>query len=186
MSIDFIFNGGATKRYHTWPVLHNQRIDSHSFGVAMLVARMALSANLEDGEGLSVPLLMAALTHDLAEQIVGDMPAPAKRNMSALLDMEYSDFRAKWGEMETQILEQNAQDWDHLISEKQRRWLKLADAMEGAIFCARERAMGNGMMAPVFANFRSYIRELLLANEEPAVMEIVNYIDDMWEQVNAN
>lgn len=184
MSIDFIFNGGATKRYHTWPVLHNQRVDSHSFGVAMLVAHMALSANPEDGQGLTVPLLMAALTHDLAEHVVGDLPAPAKRNMSEMLDMEYSDFRAKWGEMEEKLLEDNGLNWDYALTDTQRRWLKLADAMEGAIFCIRERSMGNSTIAVVFANFRSYIRELLLANEEPAVLEIVNYIDDMWEQVN--
>lgn len=184
MSIDFIFNGGATKRYHTWPVLHNQRVDSHSFGVAMLVAHMALSANPEGGQGLTVPLLMAALTHDLAEHIVGDLPAPAKRGMSELLGMEYSDFRAKWGEMEDDMLQENGQGWDHAISDTQRRWLKLADAMEGAIFCIRERSMGNSTITAVFANFRSYIRELLLASEELAVLEIVNYIDDMWEQAN--
>ena len=36
--LDFILNGGETIRYHTTPTLRNQRVDSHSFNVAMLQA----------------------------------------------------------------------------------------------------------------------------------------------------
>lgn len=183
--LDFIINGGETRRYHTWPVIRQQRVDEHSFHVAMLVSMIALDADGVDKspKGLTVPLLMAALVHDLAEHKFGDMPAPTKRAIGE--EIGVPDFRAQYGAMEERALQQQGLDWEHLLSPTQRRWLKLADAMQGALYCIRERQMGNRLIGPVFDNFRQYIRDVLNGNE-PAPMEarIINYIDDMWEQAN--
>lgn len=182
--LDFIINGAETKRYHTWPTLREQTVGAHSFSVAMLCALMAQEADPEQGEGLTVPLLMAALTHDLPEHKLGDLPAPAKRSMPPLADGR--SFREHWGEMEDALLQEVGLDWEHLLGPKQRRWLKLADAMDGALYCIRERAMGNSLIGTVFNNFRSYVQQLLHEPEaeEQMVNDIVQYIDDMWEQAN--
>jgi 5'-deoxynucleotidase YfbR-like HD superfamily hydrolase len=179
--LDFIINGGETVRFHTWPVLRPQRVDSHSFHVAMLCALMAQDADIADGEGLSVPLLMAALTHDLAEWKFGDMPAPTKRELGAV----FPGFRAKYGEMETEMLEAYGIEWESMLTLQGTRWLKLADAMQGCLYCIREKMMGNRLIATPFQNFRQYIRDVLNGTD-PAPMEaqIINYIDDMWEQAD--
>lgn len=180
-TLDFIRNGGETRRYHTWPVLRQQTVAEHSFHVAMIYSMMALGAAPSDVQGLTVPGLMAALTHDLAEHKTGDMPAPTKRGLEAF----FPGFREKYGELENDLLVNAELDWEHALSSKERRWLKLADAMEGALYCVRERSMGNKLIAPVFANFRQYIRDVLGGTEPQEVEQnIINYIDDMWEQFN--
>jgi 5'-deoxynucleotidase YfbR-like HD superfamily hydrolase len=180
--LDFIINGGETVRFHTWPVLRPQRVDSHSYHVAMLCALMAQDEPVERGHGLTVPLLMAALTHDLAEWKVGDMPSPSKRAMP-----DYGDitFREVWSGMEQDLLAGVGLDWEALLTPKDLRWLKLADNMQGALYCIRERAMGNQLIAEPYSNFRKYIAELMQVNGENNMEQnIVQYIDDMWEQHN--
>lgn len=187
-TLDFILNGAETKRYHTWPTLREQTVGAHSFSVAMLCSLMAQDASHVGGEGLSVPLLMAALTHDLAEHKLGDLPAPAKRQMPHvhIIDGEPMPFREHWGNMEVALLTEVGLDWEQALGPKSRRWLKLADAMDGALWCIRERAMGNRLIETVYSNFRSYIQQLLHEpeREEQMVNDIVQYIDDMWEQAH--
>lgn len=178
--LDFIINGGETVRFHTWPVLRPQTVAEHSFHVAMLVSLMAGY----DAPGLSVPVLMAALTHDLAEHKTGDLPAPVKRAVGEALGIP--GFRAAWNAHEESLLREVELDWEDKLSPMESHWLKLADAMQGALYCIRERMMGNKLIATPFTNFRSYIRNLEtdLMPEQPKVTDIINYIDDMWEQAN--
>ena len=171
-TLEFIIFGGESKRFHTVPVIKEQRIDSHSFHVAMLCSLMA-------GNAVSAPLLMAALTHDLAEHRVGDLPAPVKR---ALPDYPHASFRDVWGAMEDELLLEHNQHWGVVLDEQEMRWLKLADAMEGALYCIRERMMGNRFIDTCYDNFRRYIGDLLKPDEEQMVKRIVGYIDDSWEQ----
>jgi 5'-deoxynucleotidase YfbR-like HD superfamily hydrolase len=176
--LDFIVFGSETKRFHTMPTLREQRVDSHSHGVAMLCMLLAESEP-------SANLLLAALTHDLAEHKFGDLPAPAKRTMPDTVDvLGRRTFRQAWGDMETTALNEVGLRWDQMLSDKERRWLKLADAMEGCLYCIRERMMGNKYINVCYDNFRSYIQEQLVTDEEEAVADIVGYIQDMWEQAN--
>ncbi len=152
--LDFIRNAGETRRFHTWPVLREQRVDAHSWNVAMLL--YAMYGQIEPG--ITIPLLMAGLTHDMAEHIVGDLPAPAKRNMDQRLELKGAQtFRSAWNEMEQDILKTVALDFEDQLTIDEMRMLKLADAMEGALYCVRERAMGNALIAPCYLNFMSYI-----------------------------
>jgi 5'-deoxynucleotidase YfbR-like HD superfamily hydrolase len=183
-TLDYIRNGGETRRYHTWPVLRTQTVAEHSFHVAMLYSLMAGAHEPTPDEPVSLGAagLMAALTHDLAEWEMGDLPAPIKRQLP---DYNGRTFREIWGGMEEDRLQAKGLDWAHALHPLELRWLKLADAMDGCLYCVRERAMGNKLITTPFINFRRYVRELF-GDEEPSSVEteIVNYIDDMWEQVN--
>lgn len=187
-TLDFILNGAETKRFHTWPVLREQRVDAHSWGVAMLYALMAQAADPAHGQGLTVPGLMAALTHDLAEHKLGDLPAPVKRELgeTKLPGMDnVLPFRQAWGELENRLLAAQALDWEPLLAPMEHRWLKLADAMDGCLYCVRERMLGNRLIVTVFNNFRTYIDDVLGGQDsQPMEAEIICYIDDMWEQAN--
>lgn len=179
--LDFIINGGETRRYHTQPVLREDRVDSHSFRVAMLYSMMALDGNESTG-GLTTPGLMAALVHDLAEHKTGDLPAPVKRAMPPGADGV--SFRDTWGVMENKLLALAGLEWEPMLTPPQARWLKLADAMDGALFCIRERMMGNRLIGAVYNNFWNYVREVAGPLRGDVEQQIINYIDDMWEQAN--
>ena len=179
--LDFIRNGGETRRYHTWPVLRQQTVAEHSFHVAMIYSMLALDAAPASGTGCTAAGLMAALTHDLAEHRFGDMPAPAKLALGTV----FPDFRAEFGKLETFDLEEAGLEWESRLNSTELRWLKLADAMEGCLYCIRERAMGNKLIGTVFGNFIGYVKALLDFTDE-AAMEVKLYdeICDQWEQAN--
>lgn len=134
--LDFIQNGRETRRFHGLPMLDYQRVDGHQYGVAMLV--LLLIGDLVSAER-KVLLLEAALKHDLAEWVVGDMPAPSKRRMP---DYPEGSFRQVFGSMEDGIMVEAGFPMINL-SARDKRVLKLADAAEGVLHCIRERQMGN-------------------------------------------
>lgn len=172
--LEFLTSGRETKRFHTVPVLSEQNIAAHSFGVAMLVGILVPK------EELRAELLMAALTHDLAEQRMGaDMAAPAKRSMP---DYARGTFREVWGAMEEDHLVAVGLGYFGELYPEEERILKLADATEGALFCIRERAMGNKLVVTCYSNFRRYISQVAELNDRES--DLIGYIDDMWEQAN--
>jgi 5'-deoxynucleotidase YfbR-like HD superfamily hydrolase len=197
-TLEFIRNAGETRRFHTWPVLRQQNVAEHSWHVTMLLWFIFGTSE----PGLAVPMIMAAMCHDMAEWQVGDLPSPAKRRMQT---QGFADFREKWGEMEEAILSEQGLDWDYLLDEKQRAMLRLVDNMDGALYCVRERAMGNKLIEPCYTNFISYVEEILQESFPSLVQHgdragaveatpestrtaraVYNHIKDMWEQANAS
>lgn len=173
--LKFIRNGGETRRYHTWPVLRQQNVAEHSFNVAMICSWLAR----QETPGIGAALLMAALTHDLAEHQMGDLPAPVKR---ALPDYAEGTFREVWGGLENKMLIDQGLDWEQLLSDKEKHWLKLADAAEGCFYCIREREMGNRLIDEVYNNFIDYcIKEFNGDSETEA--SLIRYIDAEWVRV---
>jgi len=65
---------GNVLRWHTDPywVGNRQNIAEHTFGLLIILMQIA------PGNHLSVQMIRAALFHDLAEQVTGDIPGPAK------------------------------------------------------------------------------------------------------------
>lgn len=146
MQRKFIFNGGYSTRYHTVDVHTRQDIGNHSFGVAWLCEL------LTDGNA-SKDLIMAALAHDLAEHMVGDIPSPAKRALG---------ISAMFDEIEGKHLEEAGVGWyKDALSMPEKIILKFADMLEGMTFCVRERKFGNKNVEVIFERFSSYIDELL-------------------------
>lgn len=164
--LDFIQNGRLVKRYHGLPMLDYQRIDAHSYGVAMVVR---LLVGRSDHARL-LRLLEAALEHDLAEWIVGDMPAPAKRMLPAypILDGVVGEhvigersFREVFGEVEATVMNDIGFIAERALDKRDKRALKLADAIEGCLHCIEERRMGNAhpRLCRSFYEFWSYCTE---------------------------
>lgn len=175
--LEFILNGMETRRYHGWPVLRQENVAQHQYMVAMFVYLI-----VGQTEGIRVPLLMAALTHDLPEWITGDPPSPMKRAMG-------DEFRAKWSKLEDKLLRTVQLDFDHMLDDEERRILKLADYFSGAAYCVRERQMGNQLIDPAFATFAEYIPTYITPlsddvpfdPEEPNIEhEIWNYLLNKW------
>lgn len=165
-TLNFIYDGAETSRYHTWPVLRRQNIGDHSYKVAMLCAYLV--GDCEPGIGAN--LLMAALVHDLAEHKMGDLPSPVKRELPDMIDGKsgvQKPFHEVWDGMEQFLLAGVSLDWDHTLSPAEARVLKMADAADGCLYCVRERAMGNKLIDPVFVNFNTYFFSLCDYTRDP-------------------
>jgi 5'-deoxynucleotidase YfbR-like HD superfamily hydrolase len=94
---------------------------------------------------------MAGLSHDLGEQVIGDIPSPTKRligdlGMRALNDLEDQTLS------ETGLL--------FSLTEEEQNLLKLADCLDGMLFCISERRLGNRNVVEIFGRFCSYARQL--------------------------
>lgn len=112
-----LFKSGGVGRYHTERLPYEQTIADHSWGMTIFVLRF----HLDPG----VPLLRRIAVHDSPEQIVGDNPAPAKRRWPDL--GEALRFAEAEAELELGIEPED-------LSPEDQQWVKLADAMECAIF----------------------------------------------------
>lgn len=180
--IDFIYNAGETRRFHTFPVLREANIAAHSWHVAMLVYVIAG----QDEPGIRLPLLMAALTHDAAEWKVGDIPAPAKRSMEDRLQLKGAQtFRAAWGDMEQDILKEVGLDFEEMLTAEEMALLQFCDSLEGALYCVRERSLGNQQIVLCWVNFSKYIENLLDSVEQwPLAAEVWSYAKTQWEIYN--
>lgn len=197
-TLEFIRNAGETRRFHTFPVLREQRVDAHSWQVAMLL--WYIFGGREPG--VRMELIMAALTHDMAEHKVGDLPSPGKRWLDNEYTMVHKDdgdvrtFREAWGRMEQGIQADHGQNWECFLTDEEKEILKFCDVAEGALHCIRERALGNQLIAEAFHNFRKYVEEIVsdkartyeVGKESVELWDdahdLVDYIDKEWKIVN--
>ena len=134
-------SGGAVTRYHTVKTVEYETIAQHSWGVAMLV--IALS-----GGNPSLPLLKAALYHDLAEQISGDSPATAKWSNPGLkreLDKIENKFNKEYN------LNVELTPGEEVV-------LKYADTLDMCFYCVEQRSLGNKNVDYVFRRGIEHLR----------------------------
>lgn len=153
--LTFIFDGGAVGRFHTAQVIKPNTVAEHSFGVAWFCYILS-------DKKPSVNLLMAALAHDLAEQEVGDVPAPAKRALG---------LKTEFAELENHILQDH--DLYFELNDKELHILKLADCFDGVMYCIREMSLGNHRAAVIARRYFSYINEMPLSPAEASLLNVV-------------
>lgn len=157
--LDFICAGSSVRRFHTTPTLQTETVGHHSFMVAWLCWLL--------DRDLPTQLTMSALAHDLAEHIVGDIPAPTKRKLG--LNNEIST-------LEKDCLDEVGLSFD--ISNEFQRTLKLADVLSSMLFCCQERQLGNRNVDAIYARSRNHLKELgPLSEIESLIVDIVN---DKW------
>ena len=153
--LDFFAAGADVLRYHTVRTLTQETVGHHSHLVALLCTLIDPNASRE--------LLMAALLHDLAEQVTGDIPSPAKHQFG---------ISEQVSEMETKIMRWAGIDFPALTLDE-ARILKLADLAQGALFCARELSLGNSRMRSVFDRYCSYAHDMVLIGRERELFELI-------------
>lgn len=126
MQSDELWAAGRVKRWHAFPIIGEQNVADHSWGVALIVAEIA-------EEHLSVNLMRAALTHDAAELYTGDVPYQTKKRWPHLADA--------LDKCETDVERAHNIDW--ILTEKQREILKWADMFELMLFAEAQADLGN-------------------------------------------
>lgn len=151
--------GFGVRRYHNKRPLHPQDVGQHT-------ARMLALLVIMFGNECSQALLKAVLVHDLAEGKYGDVPSPTKRMIPTL--------KAELDKLENEFLEGLDLEYESILGERERRWLKLVDYLEGYLYSDEEVALGNTAFAPTRARFAEYINGLALtAKEAMAVLSVL-------------
>lgn len=159
--LEFMVLGAEVKRYHTVTTLREETVGHHSHSVAMLVLVL--------DPGATAPMLKAALLHDMAEQVTGDIPSPAKR--------EYG-IGDQVDALEDRLLTESGWAYPGL-SESERRTLKLADIASGALFCIREMELGNVRARVVFDRYMSYARSMVLVGRQAELFNTIEEISNV-------
>jgi 5'-deoxynucleotidase YfbR-like HD superfamily hydrolase len=139
---------GGTLRFHTHyeRVLKHQTVGSHTYNVFFI----ALALTHGD---LSRNAMLAAMIHDSGEHWSGDIPAPTKLALTPEARADYERF----DQQELRVATGLADD-DSLLSDEERLVIKIADAMDGALFCVREAQLGNSLARGMLKNFHSYYK----------------------------
>lgn len=175
-ALEFRQRGGYTLRYHGLRMLYTDTVGHHSYNVAQILRHIASDLPRERQH----LLLEAALDHDVAETVTGDMPAPAKRAIPGM--------REAFGIYEAKVMEENGLEVvEHQLLEHEKRLLKAADAMDGMRFCIQERMMGNGMVGSTYRAFESYVLALNLDAPQGYELRASAYFRKLrteWETVN--
>lgn len=175
--MNFILHAGNVQRFHTLPTLKGQTVGHHSFGVAWMCYLLTNGAPTAD-------LLMAALSHDAAEQTVGDIPSPSKK----ILDTEN-----KLSAMEADILSDFG--LNVVLTPREEAILKMADILDGMLFCMSERHMGNRFISSCMGRYAGYARKFLESDMFPLfkddvskpspykiAVEMTDIIEDQWRK----
>lgn len=140
-AVAVVKSGRLTRRFHCYHMNAPQRVDAHSWGVAMFVYI------LTRGEP-SINLLMAALTHDLAEFRTGDIPSPIKRRL------EIGDKVAR---LEAAVLAPANLSFETRLGGREPRILALADIADALATLYEEQGTGNRSLDGVLETYLDYL-----------------------------
>jgi 5'-deoxynucleotidase YfbR-like HD superfamily hydrolase len=165
--IKFIHDGRDITRFHQLlgHVHRTQNNADHQWGVVMLAYLLA------DGAP-SVNLLMAAATHDLAEQAVGDIPAPTKRALGLTNELDT---------MEGAVLTRYGLSFP--LTDAEQQVLKLADSLDGMLYCCREASMGNRNVKFIYQKWVRWIMEMPGARTTTE-LEVILAVRAIWRDSN--
>lgn len=116
------------KRYHTWPVLHQETVGEHSHGVLRIFIEIF---------GPPKPVVTRYIVeHDMPELHTGDLPFPVKAKNPGLkreVDLVEDDARA----------ELRCDEETHLIDKVDHAKVKICDLLQMWEFGRIEMRMGN-------------------------------------------
>lgn len=184
--LETLYDAGEVKRLHTVPTIRNQTVGEHTYGT-MIIAMELISLNhgraAQHMCSLStVGILYTLLTHDAPEVTTGDMPAPTKIEINAIL--------GKWGnvpgadvfaEMEKRFYEQVGIKLPEL-NEMEEDIVKAADCLDLAFTCVKERLLGNRhpKVEEVYQNVKNY---LTAKRHIIGTYELTEHLDNVWRSV---
>lgn len=161
-TIKALIAGLQTKRFHTIPTVGQETVGHHSALVAGLILAIWPDSSRN--------LLTAAILHDLAEHVTGDIPSTAKH--SGAVD------RKALHACETQVLAEAGLPLPQL-TEVEEMQLKAADILAGMLACVHEKRLGNFYVDPVFENYRSYLQALPIEGDRKCA-EVYLYVERLF------
>jgi 5'-deoxynucleotidase YfbR-like HD superfamily hydrolase len=146
MNIRNVLHSGDVVRFHNHVGIDKQKNSEHEWGCALIVNYIYPQC--------SKKLLLAALTHDAAEYLTGDIPFPAKQQ-NPELGVILKEMEEKWEEENGVLFE---------LSKEETIILKIADTLEGMWFCISQVRNGNLNAKRPFRKWRKFFQDNLLGS----------------------
>lgn len=154
------------ERCHTVTTTHRQTVGEHTFGVLAILLTIYPKA--------SASLMRAAIFHDVAEAITGDIPSP--------IMVEYPTLREVVNDMEDDIEVQfDMSDRVHLDT-GERKILRYCDRMDLLMFSIEELDTGNKRMGRVAYRVLHSLANDRLTDVTPEALTLYDYVRVYWEQ----
>ena len=138
MNIRNVLHSGDVVRFHNHVGIDKQKMSDHQWGVALIVQHIYPDC--------SKALLVAAMTHDAAEYLTGDIPFPAKQESPALANILRT--------IETNWEEKNGVHFD--LANEEHDVLKMADTLEGMWYCVHQVRLGHINAKRPFRKWRAF------------------------------
>jgi 5'-deoxynucleotidase len=126
-----LYDAGCVQRFHTLRTIQQHSIAHHTWGVCLILLQITTP---------SAQLLAAAMYHDLAEAVTGDIPAPVKWAYPKL-DSALREVEEEFDRYHSLIVD---------LNDDELECLKWADMLELIMFCRSEMRMGNSLMREVY------------------------------------
>lgn len=127
------FMAGRVKRYHTWPVHHQETVDEHSMGVLRIYRQIF---------GLmGVSVVKYIMDHDLPEIVTGDAPYPVKR--------DNPDLSAALEPIELKARVDLGLPTDYSVTPQEKTRIKICDLLQMWQFGRAESRLGNLYAMPI-------------------------------------
>ncbi len=157
-----IFKGGAVKRYHTVTMIKEQTVAAHSWGVACVLIDIL-------GEP-SAKLLKAALYHDVAESMTGDVPATTK--------WKYTELAEALQKAEEDV-ERSLGIYVTGLTSSELSTLKFADMVDLILHCVKEYRLGNRDALEIITRGMNYLDDRVWSEECSAYFDHLQiYVKD--------
>ncbi len=163
-----------------WGLMRNSRSESlseHSLFTAYTAHYLACCAAVRFGADVRPETVAcAAMYHDAAEILTGDMPTPVKYGSDSLRD-EYKKVEAS---AEERLLEMLPDDMRGMyrpllratcLNERERAIVKAADKLSALVKCIEELSSGSG-------EFKSAYQSTLRALNDSPLPEVRAYLDE--------
>lgn len=145
--------GGDVKRFHIHTTLREHLVASHSWGVAMLCLEIDPKCRKE--------VLVAALQHDVAESVTGDMPAPTK--------WRFEELAKALARVELVVEEELELQPTSELTKHEEKTLKIADMADFILASIKEYQLGN-------REARAWIRNGMIALSKYSSKEFNHFI----------
>lgn len=117
--LHLLLRGGAVRRYHTEGQDIQQDVAQHSWRVMVILLNLWPESSPE--------LIRAALYHDTAEGLLGDIPAPIKRDPAV---------KKIFHDAEKRFIRFLDVDYESALTEEERVRLSIADKLELCLTCS--------------------------------------------------
>tara|TARA_R110000822_G_scaffold84867_2_gene199009 strand:+ start:3526 stop:4041 length:516 start_codon:yes stop_codon:yes gene_type:complete len=141
-----ILNSGDVVRFHSCTGVDKQKNSEHQWGCALIVQFIYPECSKD--------LLLAALTHDAAECHTGDIPFSIKKDNTELSGL-LRGIEIEWEKQHGIHFVLNVDE--HVV-------LKIADTLEGMIFCISQVRNGNLNAEIPFYKWCQFFEDNLLRN----------------------
>ena len=166
MNIRNVLHSGDVVRFHNHVGIDKQKMSDHQWGVALIVQHIYPDC--------SKALLVAALTHDAAEYLTGDIPFPAKQQSPELAGI-LRGIERRWEK-------QNGVAFD--LASVEHEVLKMADTLEGMWYCIHQVRLGHINAKRPFRKWRIFFSTTFAEHQEQfpeAFILFNNLITEMGE-----